>query len=85
METEIKVEQRKVVIMNRKPPGDRWVIPPDVNTIYNSLTDALEEYFQKNGTTDFYIEARNGTVSVVVTEEKEVEKPIQKYSLYGEY
>lgn len=85
METEIKVEQKKVVIMNRKPPGDRWVIVPDTVTIYNSLTEALEEYFQRNGTTDFFIEARNGTVSVIVNEEKEIPKIIQKYSLYGEY
>jgi hypothetical protein len=85
METEIKVEERKVVIMNRRPPGDRWSIESDTSTIYNSLTSALDGYFQKTGTTDFYIEAGKGTVSVIVTEETEIQKPIQAYSLYGEY
>ena len=76
--------EKKLVVMRRYPPGDRWVIPPDNLTIFNSLTEALEELFQRTGTTEFFVSAKEGTISVIVTEEVKVEKPIQKYSLYGE-
>jgi len=45
----------------------------------------LEYHFQKTGQTDFFLAAREGTVSIIHTEEVEIEKPVQKYSLYGEY
>lgn len=76
--------ERKVVVMRRVPPGDRWSIPPDSVTIYNSLTEALEEYFQRTGTTEYHISAKDGTVSVISTEEVIIEPKIEKYSLYGE-
>jgi hypothetical protein len=44
----------------------------------------LEEYFQINGETEFFISAKDGTVSIIRNEEVIIEKPIQKYSLYGE-
>lgn len=76
--------EKKVVVMRRYPPGDRWTIPPDSLTIFNSLTEAMEEYFQRTGVTEFFVSAKDGTVSVLVEEDVVIEKPIQKYSLYGE-
>jgi hypothetical protein len=49
-----------------------------------SLTDALEYHFQNNGETQFFLDARKGTVEIIKTQEVRVEKPITKYSLYGE-
>lgn len=83
MNTEIK--EHKVLILKRVPPGDRWMFaasPAVGKVIYPSLTDALEAWYQQNGDTNFYIEARSGTVEIV--KQEEVEKPITKYSLYGE-
>lgn len=84
METEIK--EIKLIIAKRVPPGDKWKLEPEPNitssVLRQSLTDALEAYYQKNGDTQFYIDAKEGTVSVVKS--LEVEKPIRKYSLYGE-
>jgi len=86
METEIK-EQREL-ILKRVPPGDRWTFAPGVlspgaqSPIFPSLTDALESYYQLTGNTNFYIEARKGTVEIVI--EEEVEKPVKRFSLYGE-
>ena len=83
METQIK--EQKVLILKRVPPGDRWVFAnpkTTAGTIYPTLTDALEAWYQQNGDTNFYIEARKGTVEIVKTEE--VEKPVKKFSLYGE-
>ena len=82
MATEIKEE--KQLILQRVPPGDRWVFANATasSSVYPSLTDGLEAWFQANGDTEFYINARKGIVEIV--EQKEVEKPITKYSLYGE-
>jgi hypothetical protein len=82
METEIKEERQ--LVLKRVPPGDRWVFA-NGNTsaqIYPSLTDALEGWYQSNGDTNFYIEARKGTVEIVKT--KEIEIPTKRFSLYGE-
>jgi hypothetical protein len=80
METEIK--EQKELVLKRVPPGDRWVFVDGKKTIYPSLTDALEAWYQENGDTNFYIEARKGTVEII--REQEVEKPVKRFSLYGE-
>ena len=81
METDIKEE--KIVVLRRVPPGDRWEFASTSGgPIFASLTSALDAWFQKTQNTNFYIEARLGTVSTVKS--VEVEKPITKYSLYGE-
>jgi hypothetical protein len=81
METELKEE--KVLVLKRVPPGDRWVFADGSSkSIYPSLTDALEAWFQVDGDTNFYIEARKGTVEIV--REEEVDVPVKRFSLYGE-
>ncbi len=86
MTTELKEE--KELVLKRVPPGDRWVFAPGVlspgvqTSIFPTLTDALEGYYQLTGNTNFYMEARNGTVSIV--KEQEVEIPLRRFSLYGE-
>jgi len=85
-EPEIIKEEVKVRVAKRVPPGDRWT-PLDNNTvILESLTDVLEYVYQKNDITQFYMDAREGYVYVVKTEEKVIQpEPEKKYSLYGEY
>ena len=81
MEKELK--EQKELVLKRVPPGDRWVFADGKNSaVYSSLTDALEAWYQTNGDTNFYIEARNGTVEII--RQEEVEKPVKKFSLYGE-
>lgn len=82
METQIREE--KVVVLTRVPPGDRWRFADQKNgqQIFNSLTDALEGWYQKVGETKFYLDARAGTVETVY--EAQVEIPTKRFSLYGE-
>ena len=81
METEIK--EQKELVLKRVPPGDRWVFADgNQKNVYPSLTDALEAWYQYSGDTNFYIEARKGTVEII--KEQEVEKPVKRFSLYGE-
>jgi hypothetical protein len=85
MISETKIEEIKEVVLLRVPPGDRWSPVGSPSTIFESLTDGLEYHFQKTGQTEFFISAKNGTVEVIDIKETVVEKPIAKYSLYGEY
>ncbi len=85
MQTEIKVEEVKQVVFKRVPPGDRWSPVGNTSVVLDSLTEALEYHFQKTGQSDFFLAAREGTISIIHTEEVEIQKPVQKYSLYGEY
>ena len=85
MSTEIKVEQIKEVILRRVPPGDRWSPVDNNSVVLDSLTDGLEYHFQKTGQTEYFLSAKRGTVEVIYEKEVEVEKPVTKYSLYGEY
>lgn len=81
METEIK--EQRVQVLERVPPGDRWIMSGGKKSaVYPSLTDALEAWYQFKGDTQFYMDARKGTVEIIKHEE--VEKPTKKFSLYGE-
>lgn len=81
MEKEIK--QEKELVLKRVPPGDRWVFADNPKgKIYPSLTEGLEAWYQESGDTNFYIEARKGTVEII--REEEVDVPVKRFSLYGE-
>ena len=84
MTVETKIEETKEVVLKRVPPGDRWSPVGSPSTTLESLTDALEYHFQNNGETQFFLDARKGTVEIIRTQEVKVEKPVTKYSLYGE-
>lgn len=80
---EIEIKEEKTLILKRVPPGDNWKFADgSTKSIYPSLTDALEAWYQAYGDTNFYIEARNGTVEIV--KEHEVQKEVKRFSLYGE-
>ena len=81
MEKELK--EQKELVLKRVPPGDRWIFADGKNSaVYPSLTDALEAWYQTNGDTQFFMDARKGTVEII--KQQEVEKPTKKFSLYGE-
>lgn len=81
METQVK-EERKLVL-KRVPPGDKWVFAEGSSkSVFPSLTDGLEAWYQYKGDTQFFMDARKGTVEVVST--IEVEVPQKRFSLYGE-
>ena len=82
MEKEIKEERE--LVLKRVPPGDRWVFANATKNslVYPSLTEALEAWYQQNGDTQFFMDARKGTVEIIY--EEEVDVPVKKFSLYGE-
>ena len=85
-EPEVITEQVKVKVAKRVPPGDRWTPLDNSSLVLDSLTDVLEYIYQKNGNTQFYMDAREGFTYVIKQEEKVIEpEPQKSYSLYGEY
>ena len=85
---ETKIEEKKIRVAQRVPPGDRWAPLDNTTLILESLTEVLEYVYQKQGNTQFYMDAREGYVYVVTTEEIEVvpppPEPPKTWSLYGE-
>jgi hypothetical protein len=80
---EVEIKEQKIQVLKRVPPGDRWVFADGKNSaVYSSLTDALEAWYQTNGDTQFFMDARRGTVEII--KQEEIEKPTKKFSLYGE-
>ena len=85
-EPEVITEEVKIKVAKRVPPGDRWTPLDNTSVILESLTDVLEYVYQKNGSTQFYMDAKEGFTYVITKEEKIIEpEPDKKYSLYGEY
>jgi len=84
-EAQIVKEEIKTKVAKRVPPGDRWSPFDNSTLILESLTDVLEYIYQKKGKTQFYMDAREGFVYIVDTEEVIIEpEPEKKWSLYGE-
>jgi hypothetical protein len=84
-EPQIKEEEVKTKVAQRVPPGDRWSPLSNTTVILDSLTDCLEFIYQDTGKTQFYMDAREGYVYLVDTEEIIIQpEPEKKWSLYGE-
>jgi hypothetical protein len=84
-EAQIVKEEIKTKVAKRVPPGDRWSPFDNSTLILESLTDVLEYIYQKKGKTQFYMDAREGFVYIVDTEEVVIQpEPERKWSLYGE-
>ena len=84
-EPKIEIKEIKTKVAKRLPPGDRWQPVDNHTLVLDSLTDVLEYVYQKHGNTQFFMDAREGYVYVVDTEEIVFEPtPEKKWSLYGE-
>lgn len=83
------MEDRLELIAERQQgAGDKWKIintRVDSETIYDSLTETMEAYFQKtNWTGDFYISPRNSKLYIVKDIEETPPEPVKKFNIYGE-
>ena len=74
------------LIAERVPPGDKWLLVGDsTKTVYNSLTDALEEWYEKNQEqVEFRLAPLQGKVYVIRTENKQPE-PSKRFNIYGDH
>ena len=83
---EFETVEQKQLIAERVPPGDRWSLIGN-NTVYESLTDTLEAYFQKTKFNKaFYLDPIGSALYAVDRVEVEIEQePVKEYSFYGEF
>jgi hypothetical protein len=79
------VEEKNILIARRQAPGDQWFLLSDEKTIYKSLTETLEAYYQYS--TDkpqaFRLEPLKGELYIITTGEV-APPPIKKYNIYGD-
>ena len=69
------------------PPGDRWALTADPSkVVYESITEALEAYFQQTRfNAAFYLDPLGGKLYAVKREEVEIEpEPIKTFDFYGD-
>lgn len=84
----MKVETQEYLelIANRVPPGDRWTLVGS-KIVHNSLTEALEAWFQENGEkAEFRLAPLDSKLYVIRTEEIEIKpEPPKKFNIYGDF
>jgi hypothetical protein len=76
------METRELALL-RVPPGDRWAPVNNSAVILESLTEGLNYAFQQNGCKSYHIDAGDGKVYSIRTEEDKP-VPVKKYSIYDE-
>ena len=84
----IEIIENKILIANRKAPGDRWQLASEPNgKIYTSITDTLEAYMHKTKFKGHYrLEPLSSKLYAIESEEIKIEpEPIKTYSIYGEF
>ena len=85
MEKQTKIEEIKVKVARRFPPGDRWKPLDNDTVVLETLTDVLQYVYEKQNVTQFFMDAREGYVYIIATEEQEIiPEPPKTFSLYGE-
>ncbi len=85
--SEFQTIENKQLIADRVPPGDRWALTADPSkVVYESITEALEAYFQQTRfNAAFYLDPLGGKLYAVKREEVEIEpEPIKTFDFYGD-
>ena len=83
---ETQTVEHNILIAERVPPGDRWTLLNE-DQVHETLTDALEAYFQKTGEgCHFRLEPLNGKLFAIKESEEEiVQAPPKRFNIYGDY
>ena len=83
-----KLTEHNQLIATRVPPGDKWTLVDDEKKIiHESLTDALEAYFQKTGQKcEFRLAPLDSKLYAIISHEEEIiPDPPKEYSIYGDF
>ena len=82
-----EVKENNILIAERKPPGDKWELVIDKETLIEGLVPTLTQYMRKTKFKGHYrLEPLNGKLYAIETEEIDIPEPVQeKFDLYGEF
>jgi len=81
-------EEQLELISTRVAPGDRWRLTADTQgIIYDSLTDALEAWFNVVGEpVSFRLDPLDSKLYAIRTEQVEIApEPVKRFSIYGDF
>ena len=80
------VENSKLIAV-RVPPGDKWELEIDKETVIEGLVQTLTQYMRKTKFKGHYrLEPLNGKLFAIIEEEITLPEPEpEKWDLYGEY
>jgi hypothetical protein len=80
---ETQVIEYNELIATRQAPGDRWSLVGE-EKIYNSLTEVLDAWFEKNQKkADFRLSPLDSKLYVIQTKNKKPEPP-KRFNIYGD-
>ena len=84
---EKEVVEFNELIANRIPPGDKWELVIDKDTVIEGLVQTLTQYMRKTKFQGHYrLEPLNGKWFAIKEEQVEVPEPEPEvWDLYGEY
>ena len=85
--SEFETVEKKQLIAERVPPGDRWTLTADPSkVVHGSLTETLESFFQKTQfNAAFYLDPLGGVLYAVERTEVEIKpEPIKTFDFYGD-
>ncbi len=80
--------EKNILIAKRVPPGDRFALMIDEDTIYPSLTETLEAYYQYTQIKcEFRLAPLKGELYMITTEDvaPPPPPPVKKFNIYGDY
>ena len=82
-----EVKESNILIAERKPPGDKWELVIDKETLIEGLVPTLTQYMRKTKFKGHYrLEPLNGKLYAIEIEEITIPEPVQeKFDLYGEF
>lgn len=86
-QSRIVEEEHLELIAQRVPPGDKWQLTEGSPVVHQTLTDALEAWFQLKGEpVSFRLDPLDSKLYAIRTEEVEIKpEPVKTFSIYGEY
>ena len=83
-----KITEHNKLIATRVPPGDKWILVDDkMKVVHESLTDALEAFFQTTGNKcEFRLAPLDSKLYAIETHEEEIIPEAPKtYGMYGDF
>jgi len=79
--------EHNILIAERQPPGDNWKLVNGDETVYSSITDVLEAYFEKTGDKcNFRLEPLNSKLFAIKSTDEPLPPPPppKRYNIYGD-
>ena len=80
----MKQQVKELIATRIKNQGDTWTLLSKGGSVYTSITDTLEAYFQMTKTRcDYHLSPMKGELYCVIEKDAEIVPP-KKYNIYGE-